>query len=68
MTTHTEPPTLNHRDWERYIVYQAMEKHQWNRTHAARELAMHERTLQRKLKAWGWQDRRANGEVEVVIQ
>lgn len=63
----TEPPTFNHREWERYIVYRAMEKHGGNRTHAARELVMHLRTLERKLKAWGWQDRQPNGEQNGIL-
>jgi DNA-binding NtrC family response regulator len=37
---------------ERAAVQQALEQHSGNRTHAARELGISVRTLQRKLKAW----------------
>ena len=39
-------------DLERAAVQQALEQHRGNRTHAARELGISVRTLQRKLKAW----------------
>jgi DNA-binding NtrC family response regulator len=39
-------------DLERAAVQQALEQHSGNRTHAARELGISVRTLQRKLKAW----------------
>jgi hypothetical protein len=38
---------------ERVAVEQALRQHQGNRTHAAKELGISVRTLQRKLKAWG---------------
>jgi DNA-binding NtrC family response regulator len=39
-------------DLERAAVQKALEQHHGNRTHAARELGISVRTLQRKLKAW----------------
>jgi DNA-binding NtrC family response regulator len=39
-------------DLERAAVQRALEQHSGNRTHAARELGISVRTLQRKLKAW----------------
>lgn len=38
---------------EHEAVEQALERHDGNRTHAARSLGISVRTLQRKLKAWG---------------
>jgi DNA-binding NtrC family response regulator len=38
---------------EREAVVQALERHDGNRTHAAKSLGISARTLQRKLKAWG---------------
>lgn len=38
---------------EREAVVQALERHEGNRTHAAKSLGISVRTLQRKLKAWG---------------
>jgi len=39
-------------DLERVAVERALQQHHGNRTHAARELGISVRTLQRKLKAW----------------
>jgi DNA-binding NtrC family response regulator len=39
-------------DLERAAVERALQQHHGNRTHAARELGISVRTLQRKLKAW----------------
>jgi DNA-binding NtrC family response regulator len=39
-------------DLERAAVEKALQQHHGNRTHAARELGISVRTLQRKLKAW----------------
>jgi DNA-binding NtrC family response regulator len=46
-----EDTTLD--ELEKEAVEQAIEKHDGNRTHAARALGISVRTLQRKLKAWG---------------
>jgi DNA-binding NtrC family response regulator len=47
------PPGTTLEDLERVAVEQALVQHQGNRTHAAKELGISVRTLQRKLKAWG---------------
>lgn len=47
------PPGTTLEDLERVAVEQALEQHHGNRTHAAKELGISVRTLQRKLKAWG---------------
>jgi DNA-binding NtrC family response regulator len=47
------PPGTTLEDLERAAVEQALVQHQGNRTHAAKELGISVRTLQRKLKAWG---------------
>jgi ActR/RegA family two-component response regulator len=46
------PPGTTLEDLERAAVEQALEQHHGNRTHAAKELGISVRTLQRKLKAW----------------
>jgi DNA-binding NtrC family response regulator len=47
------PPGTTLEDLERAAVEQALQQHHGNRTHAAKELGISVRTLQRKLKAWG---------------
>jgi DNA-binding NtrC family response regulator len=47
------PPGTTLEDLERAAVEQALVQHKGNRTHAAKELGISVRTLQRKLKAWG---------------
>jgi len=47
------PPGTTLEDLERAAVEQALVQHHGNRTHAAKELGISVRTLQRKLKAWG---------------
>ncbi len=47
------PPGTTLEQLERAAVEQSLEQHQGNRTHAAKELGISVRTLQRKLKAWG---------------
>jgi DNA-binding NtrC family response regulator len=47
------PPGTTLEALERAAVEQALVQHQGNRTHAAKELGISVRTLQRKLKAWG---------------
>jgi DNA-binding NtrC family response regulator len=47
------PPGTTLETLERAAVEQALVQHQGNRTHAAKELGISVRTLQRKLKAWG---------------
>jgi DNA-binding NtrC family response regulator len=41
---------------EKEAIISALEKHGGNRTQAARSLGISVRTLQRKLKQWGWTD------------
>jgi DNA-binding NtrC family response regulator len=55
------PPGTTLEDLERVAVEQALTLHHGNRTHAAKELGISVRTLQRKLKAWG-EMRAAKGE------
>ncbi|HEY3439169.1 MAG TPA: sigma-54 dependent transcriptional regulator [Paludibaculum sp.] len=45
--------TLNMRDLERRAIKEALQRHQGNRTHAARELGISLRTLQYRLKEYG---------------
>ncbi len=53
-TDHVEiPPGTTLETLEREAVQQALDQHDGNRTHAAAELGISVRTLQRKLKAWG---------------
>ena len=47
------PPGTTLEQLERFAVEQSLEQHHGNRTHAAKELGISVRTLQRKLKAWG---------------
>jgi len=47
------PPGTTLEQLERVAVEQSLEQHHGNRTHAAKELGISVRTLQRKLKAWG---------------
>lgn len=47
------PPGTTLEALERAAVEQALVQHRGNRTHAAKELGISVRTLQRKLKAWG---------------
>jgi DNA-binding NtrC family response regulator len=46
------PPYMTIQDLERHAVKQALQRHEGNRTRAARSLGISVRTLQRKLKAW----------------
>lgn len=46
------PENLTLDELEKAAVEQALERHDGNRTHAARSLNISVRTLQRKLKAW----------------
>jgi DNA-binding NtrC family response regulator len=41
---------------EKQLILDALERHQGNRTHAARELGISTATLRRRLKAWGLMD------------
>ncbi|MEX0820133.1 MAG: helix-turn-helix domain-containing protein, partial [Pirellulaceae bacterium] len=45
---------------EHEAVEQALERHDGNRTHAAKSLGISVRTLQRKLKAWGINEERGD--------
>ena len=45
--------TLNMRDLERRAIEEALQRHEGNRTHAARELGISLRTLQYRLKEYG---------------
>jgi DNA-binding NtrC family response regulator len=47
------PPGTSLEALERAAVKQALEQHRGNRTHAAKDLGISVRTLQRKLKVWG---------------
>jgi len=51
------PPGMSLADLERAAVEQTLAHHGGNRTRAAENLGISVRTLQRKLKAWGVQDR-----------
>jgi DNA-binding NtrC family response regulator len=46
------PPGATLSDLESAAIEQSLERHQGNRTHAAKALGISVRTLQRKLKAW----------------
>lgn len=46
------PPTLNVVEMEKRLIVQALDKHEGNRTEAAKELGMSRRTLHRKLKEY----------------
>ncbi len=50
------PPGMSLEDVQREAAEQALAQHEGNRTHAAAELGISVRTLQRKLKAWGLDD------------
>lgn len=54
-------PTVNLEELEKLAVKQALEKCGGNRTHAVTLLGISARTIQRKLRRWGWQDRVALG-------
>ncbi len=49
----TLPPGMSLEHLEREAIQQALAQHDGNRTHAAADLGISVRTLQRKLKAWG---------------
>jgi two-component system, NtrC family, response regulator HydG len=50
------PAGMSLDDIEREAIEQALAQHEGNRTHAAADLGISVRTLQRKLKAWGWDE------------
>ena len=50
------PPNTRLHDLERQAVQQTLAHKKGNRTHAARALGISVRTLQRKLKLWGWSE------------
>jgi DNA-binding NtrC family response regulator len=59
------PPGTTLEQLERAAVEQSLEQHHGNRTHAAKELGISVRTLQRKLKAWGeMRDGKGDGAVQ----